>query len=111
MKSATLTYIALGSNKGNKLQYLQQAVDAIFDRVGAIKKLSKVYKTPAMGFDGDDFFNACIAVETEVKPRKLLATLQEIEKDLVQVEKIKVAVQMYILVEMQAKTIYQEQET
>ncbi len=82
MKSTKTVYIALGSNKGNKLQYLQSAVDAIYNKVGAIKKLSKVYKTPALGFDADDFYNACIVVETELKPKRLLKILQAIEKGL-----------------------------
>ncbi|WP_412561714.1 2-amino-4-hydroxy-6-hydroxymethyldihydropteridine diphosphokinase [Winogradskyella sp. MIT101101] len=80
MTSTKSVYIALGSNKGNKLQYLQSAVDAIFKTVGAVKKISKVYETPALGFDGDDFYNTCIKVETELKPKKLLKTLKDIEK-------------------------------
>ncbi|WP_431158899.1 2-amino-4-hydroxy-6-hydroxymethyldihydropteridine diphosphokinase [Winogradskyella poriferorum] len=75
-------HIALGSNKGIKLQNLQLAVDMLFDKVGAIKKLSKVYETPAMGFDGDDFNNACLQIETDLKPKKLLKELQKIEKAL-----------------------------
>ncbi|WP_299110651.1 2-amino-4-hydroxy-6-hydroxymethyldihydropteridine diphosphokinase [uncultured Winogradskyella sp.] len=75
-------YIALGSNKGNKLQYLQSAVDAIFEKIGLVNKISKVYKTPALGFEGDAFFNACIKVETELKPKKLLKALKQIEKEL-----------------------------
>ncbi|BAO75067.1 2-amino-4-hydroxy-6-hydroxymethyldihydropteridine diphosphokinase [Winogradskyella sp. PG-2] len=75
-------YIALGSNKGNKLDYLQLAVDAIYERIGVVSKISKVYKTPAFGFDGDDFYNACIKVETELKPKKVLKVLQSIEIDL-----------------------------
>ncbi|WP_296317158.1 2-amino-4-hydroxy-6-hydroxymethyldihydropteridine diphosphokinase [Winogradskyella sp. UBA3174] len=72
-------YIALGTNKGNKLQYLQSAVDAIFVKIGAVKKISKVYVTPALGFKGDDFYNACIKVETDLKPKKVLKELQAIE--------------------------------
>lgn len=75
-------YIALGSNKGNKLQYLQDAIDAIFEKIGTVHKISKVYETPAIGFEGDDFYNACIRVETEIKPKKLLKTLKQIESDL-----------------------------
>lgn len=82
MISLKTIYIALGSNKGNKLQNLQAAVDAIFVKVGAVNKISKVYQTPAIGFEGDDFFNACIKVETELKPKKLLKALQEIESKL-----------------------------
>ena len=82
MISLKTIYIALGSNKGNKLQNLQAAVDAIFVKVGAVNRISKVYQTPAIGFEGDDFFNACIKVETELKPKKLLKALQEIESKL-----------------------------
>jgi len=79
MKPTKTIHIALGSNKGNKLQYLQSAIDAVFERIGAVKKISKVYKTPAFGFEGDDFFNACITVETELRPKSVLKLLQEIE--------------------------------
>ncbi|WP_299098843.1 2-amino-4-hydroxy-6-hydroxymethyldihydropteridine diphosphokinase [uncultured Winogradskyella sp.] len=82
MKPTKITHIALGSNKGNKLQYLQAAVDAIFVKIGAVKKISKVYKTPALGFEGDDFYNACISVGTEYRPKKVLKLLQTIESDL-----------------------------
>ncbi|WP_417876179.1 2-amino-4-hydroxy-6-hydroxymethyldihydropteridine diphosphokinase [Winogradskyella sediminis] len=87
MKPVKTIHIALGSNKGNKLQFLQAAVDAIFVNVGVVKKISKVYKTPAFGFEGDDFYNACIAVETEYKPKKVLKLLQEIELKLGRVSK------------------------
>lgn len=82
MKPTKITHIALGSNKGNKLQYLQSAVDAVFVRIGAVKKISKVYNTPAFGFEGDDFYNACITVETDLKPKKVLKELQAIEAEL-----------------------------
>lgn len=82
MTAGKSVYIALGSNKGNKLEYLQLAIDAIFERVGTIRKISKVYETPALGFEGDDFYNACIKIETELKPKKLLKTLKQIEADL-----------------------------
>jgi deoxyguanosine kinase len=82
MRPTKPVYIALGSNKGNKLQYLQSAIDSVFEKIGVINKISKVYTTPALGFDGDDFYNACIKVETELKPKKLLKILQEIESKL-----------------------------
>ena len=89
MTPTKTVHIALGSNKGNKLQYLQSAVDAIFERIGVINKISKVYKTPALGFEGDEFYNACIAIETELKPKKLLKELQSIESKLGRVSKAK----------------------
>ncbi len=86
MTSTKRTYIALGSNKGDRLQYLQSAVDAMFKQIGAIKKISKVYKTPALGFKTktaiDDFYNACVLVETELKPEQLIQELKLIEANL-----------------------------
>lgn len=79
---AKTVYIALGSNKGLKLQNLQSAIDAIFKTIGTIEKISKVYNTPAFGFEGEDFHNACIMVNTELKPKQLLKYLLKIEKDL-----------------------------
>lgn len=82
MTPTKTVYIALGSNKGHKLQYLQSAIDAIFKDVGVIQKISKVYKTPALGFEGEDFFNACISVETELESKALLKVLQHTESQL-----------------------------
>ena len=79
-------YIALGSNKGDRFKHLQDAVDFIHLKIGAIKIISQVYSTPALGFDvdnpGDDFLNACLLVETELKPKKVMQELLGIEKSL-----------------------------
>ncbi|APY01211.1 2-amino-4-hydroxy-6-hydroxymethyldihydropteridine diphosphokinase [Lacinutrix venerupis] len=75
-------YISIGSNKGDKFKNLQSAVDAIYVKVGAVKIISKVFKTPALGFEGDDFFNACLLVESYLKPNKILKELLAIETNL-----------------------------
>jgi 2-amino-4-hydroxy-6-hydroxymethyldihydropteridine diphosphokinase len=80
MEDFKKAYIALGSNRGDKFKNLQQAINAIHQKVGSIDKISKVYKSPAFGFDGDDFFNACILVHTHLKSSKLMSTLLSIEK-------------------------------
>lgn len=72
-------YIALGSNKGDKFINLQNAVDAIHIKIGNIKLISKVYKSPAYGFKGDDFFNACLILESYLKPKQVLKNLLSIE--------------------------------
>ena len=56
MMQPTTFHIALGSNKGDKFKNLQDAVDAIHKLVGHINLISKVYKSPAFGFESDDFF-------------------------------------------------------
>jgi len=80
MNQPKKVYISLGSNQGEKFKYLQQAIDLIYQKIGNIKSLSKVYTSPALGFEGDTFFNACICVETDFTPRKLLTELLTIEK-------------------------------
>ncbi len=72
-------YISLGSNKGDKFKNLQLAIDAVYTSVGAIKAISKVYKTPAFGFESDDFFNACITIETHLVAEEVLKELLAIE--------------------------------
>lgn len=82
MMHAKTVYIALGSNKGNKFENLQQAVDLIFEKIGAVKSISKIYQTKALGFDGEDFFNACMEVETHLPAQEVLKTLLLIENRL-----------------------------
>ena len=52
-------FISLGSNKGDRLKYLQDAINLIFKKIGKINTISKIYNTPAIGFEGDDFLNCC----------------------------------------------------
>lgn len=82
MEKPRTFHIALGSNKGDKFKNLQLAVDAIFERIGNIKLISKVYKSPAFGFEGDDFLNCCLVLESYLKPQKVLENLLEIEIEL-----------------------------
>ena len=73
-------FIGLGSNVGDRLSYLQLAVDTIHYEVGSILKLSSCYETPAMGFEGDPFLNACIEVRTFLSAELVLSKLLQIEE-------------------------------
>jgi len=65
---------------GNKFEHLQQAVDAIFEEIGAIQKISSVYRSPAMGFEGEDFLNCVLWIKSDMAPNRLLKTILAIEK-------------------------------
>ena len=82
MRIVRTTYLSLGSNQGNKLQNLQQAVNLVGDTLGSILKISSVYKTKSWGFKSDDFYNICIEVSTYLNPENLLYKVLEIEKKL-----------------------------
>lgn len=82
MKIQRITYLSLGTNQANKLENLQNAIDLIADKAGAIIKISSVYKTASWGFDSDDFYNICVQVSTYHPPEKLMQILLNIETDL-----------------------------
>ncbi len=74
-------YLSLGSNQGNKFEYLQQAVNSIFEQIGSISKISAVYQTPAMGFEGEDFLNCVLLIQSNLAPGKILKRILKIERD------------------------------
>lgn len=80
-------YLSLGSNEGKKLKNLQKGIDEIQKHSGKIISTSKIYQTPSWGFEGDDFLNACISIETELSPTALLNTLLDIESNLGRIRK------------------------
>ena len=82
MKSPRSVYIALGSNEGNKLSLLQKAVDSIQKKIGEVVQVSPVYETPAWGFEGNAFLNACIEVMSRFSAEEILSLLLGIEKQM-----------------------------
>ncbi|KJD35478.1 7,8-dihydro-6-hydroxymethylpterin-pyrophosphokinase [Tamlana sedimentorum] len=82
MDNITTYYIALGSNKGDKFKNLQAAIQAIYHQIGNVKLISKVYKSEALGFKSDDFFNCCLILESQFKSAKVLRTLLAVETEL-----------------------------
>ena len=82
MKIQRITYLSLGSNQGEKLENLQNAINLIAEKIGGILKIASIYKTPSLGFKGDDFLNTCIKVSTYLPPDMLISSLLEIEKKL-----------------------------
>lgn len=82
MKIQKTTYLSIGTNQGNKLENLQNAIHYIADNVGLILKISKIYKTPSWGFNSNDFYNVCLEVKTVLQPEKLMTVLLEIETTL-----------------------------
>lgn len=83
MKQTHKVYIALGSNKGDRLKHLQEAIDWVFKRIGKINAIGKVYNTPALGFEDNattgDFLNTCIFIDTIMSAPELMEELLWIE--------------------------------
>jgi len=64
---------------GDRQMFLQLAIGLITYRIGRVKQLSSVVETPAWGFEGDAFYNACVGVETALNPQDVLNELLAIE--------------------------------
>ncbi|WP_180124060.1 2-amino-4-hydroxy-6-hydroxymethyldihydropteridine diphosphokinase [Acinetobacter sp. YH12097] len=76
----TLTYIGLGSNLGDSLQILSEAVHKLAT-LGTVK-VSKLYQSPPMGpQDQPNYLNAAVALETHLAPLALLDELQRFEQE------------------------------
>lgn len=80
--------IALGSNQGNRLDFLEQAIAAIHHNIATVVQTSRVYETPALGFEGDAFLNAVVLVHTSKSASKVLKQLLKLEKDLGRIRSI-----------------------
>lgn len=72
-------YIALGSNQGDRLEYLRQATLEIHRKIGQITDISPVYETPAWGFEGNAFLNACVVVNSRFSAEEIMTILLQIE--------------------------------
>ncbi|MCF9033397.1 2-amino-4-hydroxy-6-hydroxymethyldihydropteridine diphosphokinase [Acinetobacter nectaris] len=76
----TITYIGLGSNLGDSLAILKEAVSQL-RKEGEIR-VSKLYSTPPMGpQDQPDYLNAVVELRTDLAPLALLDVLQRIENE------------------------------
>jgi len=82
LKIQRITYLSLGTNEGDKLENLQNTINEIDEKIGAIQKIASIYKTPSWGFDGNDFYNTCIKVSTFLPPEILITELLQIESNL-----------------------------
>jgi 2-amino-4-hydroxy-6-hydroxymethyldihydropteridine diphosphokinase len=83
-------YLSTGSNQGQSILNLSQAVHLIEKQIGYVSRTSSIYWTKAWGkTDQPDFFNQCLIVHTTFSPKMVLQKLASIEKQLgrVRIEK------------------------
>lgn len=72
-------YLALGSNMGNRLANLKNAISNLTPQMD-VKKKSPVYEAPPWGYaDQPPFLNQCLMAETYLSPEDLLAHLKRLE--------------------------------
>jgi 2-amino-4-hydroxy-6-hydroxymethyldihydropteridine diphosphokinase len=82
--TATLGYLGLGSNVGDRRANLQAAVDALGGHGVRVLASSATYDTDPVGeiLDQPSFLNACLRIETEHAPEALLDACKAVEREL-----------------------------
>ena len=75
--------MGLGSNLGNKGENIHKAITLIGERVGLVVRQSSLISSEPWGFQSpNSFLNAVVCCETELTPRQVLQTTQQIEREL-----------------------------
>ncbi len=74
-------YLSIGSNMGNREQYIAGAVEALKqEELVRVEKVSELLTTkPYGGVEQQDFLNGAIAISTQLSPEELLELLHKIE--------------------------------
>lgn len=72
--------LSLGTNLGDKIKHLQNAVDSLHQVVGKIQACSSVYESVAWGFvSTSSFFNLNVSILTKLTPQEILTEIKKIE--------------------------------
>ena len=78
------SYLSLGSNMGDRLDMLKQAVRLLMEHPAIeIASISSLYETEPVGFTAQEpFLNMVVRVQTDLSPLELLDFCQEVEQQL-----------------------------
>ncbi|HLP12965.1 MAG TPA: 2-amino-4-hydroxy-6-hydroxymethyldihydropteridine diphosphokinase [Flavobacteriales bacterium] len=75
-------YIGAGTNLGDKVLNMENAMNYLNTPPLGIKALSTLHNFKAWGYTSDnEFLNACFVIETELGPQELLEHLKQYEKE------------------------------
>jgi 2-amino-4-hydroxy-6-hydroxymethyldihydropteridine diphosphokinase len=83
-KGPHIAYLGLGSNVGDREEYIEQAIFLLTKTPGikVIKKSSNYETEPEGNTDQPQFLNAAVEIQTNFDPYKLLSVVQETENAL-----------------------------
>ncbi|MDX1550565.1 MAG: 2-amino-4-hydroxy-6-hydroxymethyldihydropteridine diphosphokinase [Lysobacter spongiicola] len=83
MSTPVVAFVGLGSNLGDSVGFLEQALLGLDAIPGSrLLRRSRLYRTPAWGLtDQPDFLNAVAMLQTTLPARELLQELLELERE------------------------------
>lgn len=82
MKSQHQIVLSIGSNQGNRLENIESCIALIHQEVGTVIQVSKLYETPAWGFESDAFYNCALLLHSSSSAQKILNQILKVEKQL-----------------------------
>lgn len=87
--SMAIVYLSLGSNKGDRIGFVQQATSLLGAVEGiSIIRTSAFYETEPWNMNSETWFvNAIVEIKTNLSPQNLLQECQRVEKQLGRKEK------------------------
>ena len=74
--------LSLGSNQGNRLENIEACIRMLNRHTGTVVKVSKLYETPAWGFESDAFYNCALLLHTHKPAAELLSELLAVEQQI-----------------------------
>ena len=82
MKSQHQIVLSIGSNQGNRLENIESCINLIHQEIGTVIQVSKLYETPAWGFESDAFYNCALLLHSYSSAQKILNQVLKVEKQL-----------------------------
>ena len=82
MKSQHRVVLSIGSNQGNRLENIENCIHLIHQKAGTVIRVSRLYETPAWGFESDAFYNCALLLHTYSSAQKILNQVLKVEKQL-----------------------------
>jgi 2-amino-4-hydroxy-6-hydroxymethyldihydropteridine diphosphokinase len=74
--------LSIGSNQGNRKDYLMQCIDMLHLNLGTVVLVSSIYESESWGFESDSFYNCVVLMHTHRSVQQIFKSIQKIEKKL-----------------------------
>ena len=71
--------LSLGSNEGNRLANIERCIEHIQQEIGTIIRVSKLYETPALGFESEKFYNCALVMHSPKIASQILEEVLALE--------------------------------
>jgi len=72
-------FVSVGSNKGNRLEFINLSFEKINKNIGIILQKSSIWESESWNYSDNDYLNAVIKVKTSLSANDFLTKCQEIE--------------------------------